>query len=174
MNKKDRESFIEEVKNYLGLLEEPRSEYEGLPACPFIKKERISNKLLVDVFIPEEQSFFDKMEEFVNSNFTDAVFAQQISDVLPTEDSKIYQGFLNGLLKEKYSDYRAVVINPNDKFSVRGFNPRRLAPCFLIVVTDKIKLGKAHNQMMNSKYFTNFGDDYLKYLNVKREQLNLK
>ena len=108
------------------------------------------------------------------SDFTDAVFAQQINEKLSTQDSKTYQNFLNGLLKQHFQNYKVIITNPGDDFFVKDYNPRSLAPCFLIVVTDRKKLSRAHKQMMNSKYFTNFGDDYLKYLNVKREDLKLK
>tara|TARA_A100001201_G_C4088313_1_gene201260 strand:- start:1653 stop:2177 length:525 start_codon:yes stop_codon:yes gene_type:complete len=174
VDKKDSESLIASLKNYLTLLETPRTEYEGLPTCPFIKKERLNNNLMIGIFNPEKESFLEKMETFVNSNFTDAVFAQQIDEKLSTEDSKTYQNFLNKLLREHYQNYKVIITNPSDNFFVKDYNPRSHAPCFLIVVTDRKKLAKAHKQMMNSKYFTNFGDDYLKYLNVKREDLNLK
>ena len=175
VNAKETEDLIKQVENYLiDVLEKPRPEYEGLPACPFVKKERINNNLMIDIFDNSKESFLDKMKLFVNSDYTDAVFAQVINEPLPTENSKAYQDFLNRLLKKEFSQYRVIITNPNDRFSVKDFNPRRLAPCFLIVVTNKTKLVKAHNQMMQSKYFTNFEDDYLKFLNVKKEQLNLK
>jgi uncharacterized protein YllA (UPF0747 family) len=114
------------------------------------------------------------MEEFVNSDHTDAVFAQLLDDTLTTKGSKTYQSFLNGLLKQHFKDYKVIVVNPNDKLNVNGFNPRSLAPCFLIVVTNRKKLSSAHKKMLKSKYFTNFDDEYLKYLHVKREELDLK
>ena len=174
MLKKDSETLVRELKNYLTLLETPRKEYEGLPTCPFIKKERLNNKLMIEVFDPDSESFLEKMELFVASDFTDAVFAQQINKKLSTQDSKTYQNFLNGLLKQHFQNYKVIITNPGDDFFVKDYNPRSLAPCFLIMVTDRKKLARARKQMLNSKYFTNFGDDYLKYLNVKREDLKLK
>tara|TARA_Y100000992_G_scaffold259328_1_gene193828 strand:- start:3590 stop:4141 length:552 start_codon:yes stop_codon:yes gene_type:complete len=174
-NKITNKDLIDSVKNYLTeVIEKPRPEYEGMAACPFVKKERINDKLMIDVFDSESESFLDKIEKFENSEYTDAVFAQVVDESLSTENSKIYQNFLNKLLKERSSQYKVIIVNPGDKFNVKGFNPRSLAPCFLIVVTDRKKLSRAHKQMMNSKYFTNFGDEYLNYLHVKREQLNLK
>ncbi len=174
-DKTSKENLIKSVSHYLTeVLEKPRDEYEGLPACPFIKKERLKNTLLIDVFDNRNESFLDKIKDFHASNYTDAVFAQVIHEKLSTTDSKIYQDFLNKLLKENYNQYRVIITNPNDDFHVNGFNPRSLAPCFLIVVTDHKKLAKAHKQMLNSKYFTNFNEEYLKFLHVKKEQLNLK
>ena len=175
MENDDNNKLLKKVENYLiEILEKPRPEYEGLPACPFIKKQRIRNKLLIDIFDNNKESFLDKMNLFVNSQYTDAVFAQRIDDALSTQDSKEYQDFLNRVLREHFNKYKVIVTNPHDKFEVMGFNPRSHAPCFLIVVTDKEKLARTHKQMLKSKYFSNFDDDYLNYLHVKREELNLK
>lgn len=174
MTKKKSDDLIKELENYLDQLQEPRPEYEGLPTCPFIKKERASNKLMIGVFDESSENFLDKMKVFVDSNYTDAVFAQQITEVMSTKDSKTYQNFLNALLKQHFKKYKVIIVNPSDNFEVLGYNPRSLAPCFLIVVTDRKKLSKAHTRMMKSKYFNNFGDEYLKYLHVKKEDLNIK
>ena len=174
-SKEVRDQLIQAVNNYIiEVIEKPRPEYEGMPACPFVKKERINNKLMIDVFNSESESFLDKIDKFENSEYTDAVFAQVVDESLSTENSKIYQNFLNKLLKKRSSQYKVIIVNPDDKFNVKGFNPRSLAPCLLIVVTDRKKLSKAHKQMMKSKYFTNFNDEYLKYLHVKIDDLNLK
>lgn len=174
MNDIEVKSLLAQVENYLDLLEKPQQELQGLPTCPFIKKERIQNNLMVAVFNNQKENFLSKMEEFSNSHFTDAVFAQPMNDKLSTAESKTYQNFLNKLLKKHFSQYKAIVTNPSDVFEINSYNPRSLAPCFLIVVTDKNKLSKAHKQMMNSNYFNNFNDDYLKYLHVKKEDLDLK
>lgn len=171
MEQKTKHALVVRLENYIKLLEKPRPEYEGFPTCPFVKKERQANKLMIDVFDAEKENFLEKMESFVNTSFTDAVFAQQITDDLSTEESKTYQSFLNGLLKQHFPQYKVIIINPNDNFFVGEYNPRSLAPCLLILVTDRKKLAKAHSRMMNSKYFTNFGDEYLKYLHVKKQDL---
>tara|TARA_B100000287_G_scaffold381172_1_gene385350 strand:+ start:1154 stop:1681 length:528 start_codon:yes stop_codon:yes gene_type:complete len=168
-------SLLEQIEKYLvDVLEEPRDEYEGLPACPFVKKERIKSNLMIDLFDNNKENFLEKIEVFANSNYTDAVFAQTINTMLSTKESKTYQNFLNGLLKQHFKQYKVIIVNPNDKFNVQGFNPRSLAPCILIVVTDRKKLSKAHKKMLKSKYFTNFNDDYLKYLHVKKEDIKSK
>lgn len=170
-----RQKLIQAVNNYLvEVIEKPRPEYEGMAVCPFVKKERINDNLMIDVFDNNSESFLEKFQEFVDSKYTDAVFAQQIGDSLSTQNSKTYQDFLNKIIKKDFSDYKIIVVNPNDKFNVKGFNARSLAPCFLILITNKKKLSKAHKQMMDSKYFTNFNDEYLNYLHVKREDLKLK
>tara|TARA_B100001057_G_C22801780_1_gene931795 strand:- start:564 stop:1088 length:525 start_codon:yes stop_codon:yes gene_type:complete len=174
VNNKDVEGLLQKLRDYLEVLEKPRSEYEGLPTCPFIKKERIKNKLMIDTFDNNSESFLEKMEMFLDSEYTDAVFAQLIEETLSTENSKIYQNFLNKLIKKKFNNYKVIIVNPNDKFNVKGFNPRSFAPCILIIVTNKNKLSDAHKKMINSKYFTNFDEDYLKYLHVKKEEIGLE
>ena len=171
MKSESKEKLLAQLNEYLDLLEKPRQEYEGLPTCPFIKKERLKKKLMLDVFDHHSENFIDKIHVLSNSDYTDAVFAQNIDDSLSTQDSKTYQNFLNKLLKKTFKQYKVIIINPADNFAVNGYNPRSFAPCFLIVVTDKKKLSRAHKQMLNTKYFTNFGDDYLQYLHVKRTDL---
>ena len=169
-----KDELILAIKLYLtDILEEPRDEFEGLPTCPFIKKERLKNKLMIDVFDNEKENFLDKIELFIKSSYTDAVFAQILDEPLSTENSKTYQRFLNDVLKDNFKQYKTIVINPNDKFNIKGFCPRSYAPCLLIVVTDRKKLDNAHAKMLNTKYFKNFNDEYLKHLYVKREELKL-
>ena len=94
-NKITNKDLIDSVKNYLTeVIEKPRPEYEGMAACPFVKKERINDKLMIDVFDSESESFLDKIEKFENSEYTDAVFAQVVDESLSTENSKIYQNLV--------------------------------------------------------------------------------
>ena len=175
MDENAKKLLIESITKYMTeVLEIPREEFEGLPACPFIKKERIKNTLMIDVFDNENESFVDKVSVFIKSSYTDAVFAQMLEEPLSTENSKTYQRFLNDILKDNFEQYKTIVINPNDSFNIKGFCPRSHAPCLLIVVTDRRKLNNAHSKMLNSNYFKNFNDEYLKHLHVKREELNLK
>ena len=174
-SKTSKEKLIDSIKIYLTeVLEIPREEFEGLPACPFIKKERLKNKLMIDVFDNENESFLDKITVFIKSSYTDAVFAQILDEPLSTENSKTYQRFLNDVLKDNFENYKTIVINPNDEFNIKGFCPRSHAPCLLIVVTDRKKLDSAHSKMLNTKYFKHFNDEYLKHLHVKREELKLR
>lgn len=166
--------LIKEVKKYLDIVETPRSEYGGLPTCPFVKKERINDNLLIDIFDNTKESFLDKMSCFIDSKYTDAVFAQKIEGDFATKESKDYQAFLNSIVDEHFNKYKIIVINPNDNFSVKGFKPRSLAPCVLILVTEAEKLIKSHDKMLNSKYFANFNKEYLDHLLVQAEEINLK
>lgn len=167
-------TLIQEVKNYLDILETPRPEYSGLPTCPFVKKERINDNLFIDVFDNTKSTFLDKMSCFIDSKYTDAVFAQKIEGEFSSKVSKDYQAFLNSIVDEHFNKYKIIVINPNDDFSVKGFKPRSLAPCVLILVTEAEKLIKSHNKMLNSQYFANFDKEYLDHLLVQDEEINLK
>ena len=80
MKSESKEKLLAQLNEYLDLLEKPRQEYEGLPTCPFIKKERLKNKLMLDVFDHHSENFIDKIHVLANSDYTDAVFAQNIDD----------------------------------------------------------------------------------------------
>ena len=164
----------DQIKKYIeDTLEKPREEFGGLPACPFVKKERVSGTLLVDTFDNSSDDLLSKIKDFDASDYTSAVFGQVLEEPLSTEDSRAYQNYINRLLKNKDMGHLKVICaNPADTMEVMGFNPRATAPCFLITVTNAKELVKAHRNILKSNYFINFGKDYLKYLMIKEEQLN--
>ena len=59
-------------------------------------------------------------------------------------------------------------MNPNDTSNVQGFNVRSKAPYFLINIADRKVLSSAHNSLMKTAYFDKMGDEYKKYLKVKK------
>jgi len=68
---------------------------------------------------------------------------------------------INGL-----HDYKSICFNPNDKVSVNGFNPRALAPCFLINIADKKALNKAHKSLRKTGYYDKLNKEYREFLKI--------
>jgi len=168
-----REKLKNSVLQYIVEVVEPtRDELSGLPACPFVKKERIANKLLVDTFDQNTENFLQKIKQLKNSEFTDAVFAQFREKTLTSQQSRKYQGFLNKVLKKTFDEYWAIVVNPNTEYSIKGFNPRKHAPCLLILITEKSKLNDAHNKILKTDYFYNFSKPYLDFLSVDVKEIS--
>jgi len=161
-------NFKEKINNYINELREPRVEYGGMPACPFVGSEVDKDKLMIDIFDPESETFIDKMQQFVDSKYNSALFAQVNSERIPASETRKYQSFLNKLIKIKgFTDYKIICFNPEDSITeVEGFNARQFVPAFLINVADKKELGKAHRTIMKSKYFDKMSDAYKKYLKV--------
>ena len=157
------------MKGYINFILRPkREEFGDMPVCPFAGPELDQDKLMIDIFNPNKESFIDKMQEFVDSKYNSALFAQVESDSIPESDTRRYQSFLNKLIKTNgFTDYKIICFNPEDTItSIDGFNPRQFVPTFLINVADRKILSKAHKSLLRTNYFNNMGDKYKKYLKI--------
>ena len=155
----------DKVLNYIeNVLEIPRDEYNGMPTCPFAKKERESDQIYIDT-LNNNNDFIVCMHNFIKSGKKSAVFIQD--DELSEKETKRYQKFLNSILKASdQSNWKALCINPNDKLEVDGFNARSLAPCFLVLINDKKDIYYAHKSMKDTKYYDKMDLKYKKYLGI--------
>ena len=153
------------VLNYIkNVLEVPRDEYNGMPTCPFAKKEREDNQIYIDT-LSSDNGFIVCMNNFVKSGKKSAVFIP--NNELLERETKRYQKFLNNTLKAlDLSNWKVLCINPNDKLEVDGFNARSLAPCFMVLINDKKDIYYAHKSMQNTKYYDKMDSKYKKYLGV--------
>lgn len=156
------------VLDYIeNVLEVPRQEYNGMPACPFAKQERESNNIYLDE-ITSDNNFLRCIGKFSKSNMNSAVFIQK-GDIRESE-TRVYQKYLNKLLREfGIKHWKVLCINPNDKLDVGGFNARSLSPCFLILINPKQQINDAHKSMLDTKYYDNMSSKYKKYLNVSKK-----
>ena len=83
----------------INVLEEKREEFSGFAVCPFVKADRVSDQLHMDVFDNTKESLLDVIERFANSEKKSALIAQPNEDILGDE-TKNYQEFINVLLEE--------------------------------------------------------------------------
>lgn len=161
--KKDKiNKVIDYIKN---VLEIPRTEYNGMSACPFAKKERENDNLYIDV-IDENNGFFNLMDKFFKSGKDNAIFINEID--IDSTDTRRYQVFLNKELKKKsITTHKVLCINPKDELSVKGFNVRSKSPYFLILVNNQKEINQAHNKLLKTSYFDKMDDNYKHYLGIK-------
>ena len=146
------------------VLEVPRDEYNGMPTCPFAKKEREDNNIYIDTLSPDND-FIICMHNFIKSGKNSAVFIQ--NDELDERETKRYQKFLNTTLKTlDLSNWKALCINPKDILEVDGFNARSLAPCFMVLINNKKDIYLAHRSLQTTKYYDKMDPKYKKYLGV--------
>jgi len=157
------------VLDYIeNILEIPRQEYDGMPACPFAKQERESNNIYLDE-ITSGNSFLKCIGKFYKSNMNSAVFIQ--NDDIEENETRAYQKYLNRLLKEfNIKHWKVLCINPKDELDASGLNVRSLAPCFLILINPKQQINDAHKSMLDTKYYDNMSSKYKKYLNVIKKE----
>ena len=155
----------EKVIDYIKyVLEVPRDEYNGMPTCPFAKKEREDDNIYIDTLSPDND-FIICMHNFVGSGKNSAVFIQ--NDELDERETKRYQKFLNTTLKTlDLNNWKALCINPKDILEVDGFNARSLAPCFMVLINNKKDIYLAHRSLQTTKYYDKMDPKYKKYLGV--------
>ena len=160
-------NFKQKINNYINELREPRDEYGGMPACPFVGPEVDKDKLMIDIFDPSEGSIIDMIEKFKQSDYDSALFAQVTDREITSEETYGYQSFINKTLREAgYDNLKCICFNPNDEFEIR-----QKSPYFLINIADKKVLADAHRRLLRTKYFDNMTKKYMDYLHVKEEQL---
>ena len=170
---KMREEVKKRILSYIiDFLEVPHEEFGGFPPCPFAKAERLKNKLLVDLYDPNEREFTEVVKEMISSGYESGVFAlfQGEEPVeIEEEETRSFQRFLNKTLKRSgLREYKCICINPKDQLEVKGILVRGLSPYFLINVGLRKVFGKTHKSIKGSKYFDNFPESYKKYLNVSK------
>ena len=162
--------FRSKVLEFIKVLRTPRKEFGGLPACPFVGAEIDKDKLMIEIFDPSKNHIKDMVEKLVASKYDSALFIQITEQDICKEDTFGYQSFINLQIKKAgYENLKCICFNPNDVVAIDGFNVRQHAPYFLINIAKKDVLHKAHNRLMNTKYFDNMNQEYLDYLFVEKK-----
>ena len=163
------------IRQYINeVIRPPRDEFGGMPVCPFAGPELDSNKLMIDAVCPGGKTLPELVRQFLNSDYNSTLFAIVTEQKLSPKETLQYQKFVLKVLElEGTKDYRVVCFNPNDTATVvEGFNPRALAPYFLVNIANKHELWQAHETLQKTKYFHRLSDKYLKYLGIDQKKLN--
>lgn len=166
--KLDRETLTQQMTDYvINVLEEERPEFSGFAVCPFVKADRITDQLYMDVFDNTRDTLIETILRFVKSGKRSALFAQPNVNI-GSEETKGYQEFINIVLEESGNgNILALCFNPSDNLEVSGYNPRSKAPCFLVNMAYKDHLSRSHRALRSTDYYNNLPVGYKKYLNVK-------
>ena len=99
----DKKQILKEVKTWITeYLEIPNENFGGMPVCPFVKSEREGNKLMFEIWEPNQTSFVDILERFKKSDFSSALVICMNTEGLLWEevDRKRYQKTIQSLMKE--------------------------------------------------------------------------
>jgi hypothetical protein len=153
------------VENYINkVLDEKRSEFGGKRVCPFAARELQTNKLMIAEV--GDKNLVDLMGDFKNSNHESAIFI--IKEDIPAEQTKSFQIFVNKLLKQNgLAEYKNICFNPRDDVSVDGYNPRSLAPYFMINIAAREILSTAAKTLKKTNYYDRLPDKYLSFLKIR-------
>ena len=163
---KSDEQMVWETEEYFDYLEKPNDAFSGMPVCPFLKPERINDRLMVKVWNPTDTSLNALFEEFFDSKYSSALFICRDSENLEWKNvrRKSYQNTLQDFLK--HTDYKALCFSPYEEWSAGGEETRKKSPYFLINVAERKELDKAHKGLLKTKYFEKFDDKEIKKLKV--------
>ena len=155
------------IKHYINdVLSERRAEFGGKAVCPFAAPELETDRLMIAKV--GDKSLIDLIDEFTDSDYESALFI--IEEDIPAEQTKKFQHFVNRLLKDRGAEnYKNICFNPNDDVAVEEFNPRALAPHFMVNIADKKVLSKAHRALKKTNYYDKLPDNYRKFLNLKEK-----
>ena len=164
-NKSD-EQIILETEQYFDYLEKPNDAFSDMPVCPFLKPERLTDRLMVRVWRPTKVSLNSLFQDFFESKFSSALFICTDSKNLKWKDvtRKKYQNTLQDFLK--HTDYKALCFSPYEEWSAGGEETRKKSPYFLINVATRNELDKAHKSLIKTKYFNKFDDEEITKLKV--------
>ena len=163
---KPDEQIILEVEQYFDYLEKPNDAFSGMPVCPFLKPERLADRLMVKVWRSDEQSLSSLFDEFFESKFKSALFICVDTEGIKWKDvkRKSYQNTLQDFLK--HTDYKPLCFSPYEKWSAGGEETRKKSPYFLVNVALTKELDKAHKGLIKTNYFKKFNDEEIKKLKV--------
>jgi hypothetical protein len=160
----DQEIKDDMLRYIMTVLEPKREEFSGMPACPFVKADRVAGELFLAVYDNTKDTLLGMVDQFIASGKRSALLAQ-VNEDLGREETKEYQKFINALLIETgRGRIASLCFNPKDKLEVKGFNPRAAAPYFLINLAYSKDLSKAHRSLRGTKYYDNIPAYYMRYL----------
>ena len=155
----------DKAKDYINnVLNERRPEFNNKAVCPFAAPELKNNRLMIATV--GDQGLTDLIDQFHRSEYESALFI--IEQDIPAKQTKKFQYFVNLLLSERgMTDYKNICFNPNDDVDIEGYNPRSLAPYFMVNIANKRVLSKAHRGLKKTNYYDKLPDKYRKFLNLK-------
>ena len=165
----DDKLILEEVNKYIDYLEKPSENFGGMPVCPFVKKERLTEKLMLEVWYPDKTSFVDILNRLKESDYSSALVICMNIEGIDWEDieRKKYQKTIQVLMEDKgYKDLKALCFSPFEDWTVAGEKTREKSPYFLINLAETDALDEAHRSLWKTKYFDNFSEQELKNLKV--------
>ena len=156
----------DQIKAYINnVLSERRPEFGGKHVCPFAAPELSRDDLMIAEI--GDESLVDLINNFKNSNFKSALFV--IKDDIPASDTKAFQIFVNKVLhKLGLKEYKNICFNPNDEVEAGGYNPRSLAPYFMINIATRKALAEASKVLRKTNYYDRMSSEYLNFLKIQK------
>ena len=162
----ERKKILTEIREYFDYLQTPNESFGGMAVCPFLKAEISNNKLMVEIWKPEEQGFSNLFENFLDSEYESAILICMNTEGIDWSqvDRVKYQKSIQTMLRE--SEYKALCFSPFEEHTAAGEETRKKSPYFLINIAKTSVLNEAHKKLLKTRYFDNFNDKEIKTLKV--------
>ena len=153
--------IIEQTKDWLWELTEPRDEFSGFGICPFLKKELTDDDMKFVILKGQDDSYgpeFKKgLDNWIQEKKYNSVLFICLGEIWEHIERKDYQLKLQNLMKNNgYEDYKALCFSPYEDRTSAGVKTRAGSPYFLINIMSSTDLGEAHKKIVKTKYFDNF------------------
>ena len=161
-----KKAILTEIREYFDYLQTPNESFGGMAVCPFLKAEISNNKLMVEIWKPEEQGFSNLFENFLDSEYESAILICMNAEGIDwSQVNRVkYQKQIQTMLKE--SEYKALCFSPFEEHTAAGEETRKKSPYFLINIAKTSVLNEAHKKLLKTRYFDNFNDKEIKTLKV--------
>lgn len=168
---KSEQQIRDEIKYFFDYLQTPHEAFGGMPVCPFLKSELETNKLMVEIWRPDEVSFNEVWNKFNDSDFDSAIIICLDTEGITWSDvdRKSFQKSIQKFLKK--TKHKALCFSPFEEHTAAGEETRKKSPYFLINIATRDALNQAHRKLLNTKYFENFSEDELRTLKVKGNEI---
>ena len=163
---KSEQQIKDEIQYYFDYLQTPSDAFGGMPVCPFLKTERLSDRLMVRVWKPNVNSLNHMFQDFFESKYNSALFICRDTKDIKWRDisRKSYQKTLQNFLKP--TEYKVLCLSPYEDFVVGGEATRKKSPYFLINLAERKEFKKTHSSLIGTKYFEKFNDEEIERLKV--------
>lgn len=161
-------NVFDSTKEYINnVLNERRNEFGGKHVCPFAAPELSRDRLMIAEV--SDNGLVELINQFKDSQYDSALFI--IKEDIPSHLTKGFQIFVNRVLrKQGLEEYKNICFNPNDQVEVHGYNPRSLAPYFMINIAHREALSQASKSLKKTNYYDKLPDEYLSFLKVKKQK----
>lgn len=138
-------------------LEAKQETFGGLPPCPFVRAERIANKIEI---ILSNFSDIEEMEKIIR-RFSERSRDQTLLIVDPQSKPTLDQSLNVGVeLCERLKNIRmiAICVHPEDRFSIGHLHTRDTIPVPTMLVQSAEAITKAKTALKKTNYYINWSD----------------
>jgi len=151
---------------YLVWLQTPNENFNGMPVCPFIKKDLDHDEILFLVQTKKDE-FIDLVKKWDESGKKTGLIIQMKMPQFG-DKRKTYQTYLNKKIAEVWTKNddqpKVLVFDPTENWSLADVETRKMAPTLLINIARRKDLRESHRTLTKTKWYDKLSNEDLKRL----------